>query len=322
MQKISVITPVHNEEGNIAIFHKEVSAVLCSFAPESEIIAVDDGSTDGSWKVMCEIAGKDPHFKPIRFRAHSGQTAALMAGIHYAKGDVIVLIDGDLENDPADIPLLMNALESGPYDIVSGWRKERWKDKGLSRRLPSVIANKLISRITGLLLHDHGCTLKAYRRELFDGVELYGDMHRFVAAYLSWRGATVTEVPVRHRPRRFGASHYGISRTFRVLLDLVVIKFLNSYMTHPMRFFGGIGFLSFLGGLIAGGAAVVLKLLHLKDFVETPLPIFSALLLIVGVQMIVMGVLAEMLTRTYYESQGKRTYAIKEKVNLDVGDRK
>ncbi|MEK7118024.1 MAG: glycosyltransferase [Patescibacteria group bacterium] len=248
-------------------------------------------------------------------------------GINNAEGDIIVTIDGDLENDPADIPRVILALgsglptatgkmQAGEYDIVSGWRKGRWKENGLSRRLPSRVANWLISRIAGLTLHDHGCTLKAYRREVFHGVELYGDMHRFVAGYLSWRGARVTEIPVAHRPRRHGSSHYGLSRIFPVLLDLVVMKFLNTYMNHPMRFFGGIGFISFLLGFLAGVASVVLKLLDAKDFVETPLPIFSALLLIVGVQMIVMGILAEMLMRTYYESQGKKPYIVAEKINL------
>ena len=314
--RLSVVTPIHNERENIQQFSKELTVALSSFGNEYEVIAVDDGSTDGSWAVLSDIASHDRRFKPIRFRANRGQTAALSAGIHHANGDIIVTIDSDLENDPADIPGVVSMLKTGECDIVSGWRKDRWKDNGFSRRLPSIIANLLISVITGLRLHDHGCTLKAYRRELFDGVELYGDMHRFVAAYLSWRGAKVTETPVSHRPRRHGVSHYGISRTFRVLLDLVVIKFLSSYMNHPMRFFGGIGFIAFLVGFIVGFAAVVLKLLHIRDLVTTPLPIFSALFLIVGVQMIVMGILAEMLMRTYYESQGKKPYVIAKKINL------
>ena len=314
--KLSVVIPIHNEAESIPLFREDLTKALGQFVGGYEVVAVDDGSTDKSWEKLRELARTDARWKAIRLRTHQGQTAALMAGIHNAKGDIIVTIDGDLENVPADIPRIVSLLGSGGCDIVSGWRQHRWEDRGLSRRLPSRIANWLISRITGLSLHDHGCTLKAYKREVFDGVELYGDMHRFVAAYLSWKGARVTEVPVTHRSRRFGASHYGVSRTFRVLLDLVVMKFLNTYMNHPIRFFGGIGFVSFLLGFFAAFLAVVLKLLHFADLVETPLPVFSALFIIVGVQMIVMGILAEMLMRTYYESQGKKPYVISEKINL------
>lgn len=314
--KISVVTPIHNERENIPEFYKELSAALSSLKNDHEIVAVDDGSTDGSWAELAKIAQGDNAFRAIRLRANQGQTAALMAGIHHAQGDMIVTIDSDLENDPADIARLTAMLKLGEFDVISGWRKDRWKDQGLSRRLPSIVANRLISRITGLALHDHGCTLKAYKKEVFDGVELYGDMHRFVAGYLSWRGARVTELPVAHRPRRHGRSHYGMSRIFPVLLDLVVMRFLNSYMNHPMRFFGGIGFVSFLLGFLAFVGAVVLRLFDIADLVETPLPVFSALFIIVGVQMIVMGILAEMLMRTYYESQGKKPYVIAEKINF------
>ena len=318
MPKISVVTPIHNERENIPEFHKELSAALSVFKGDYEVVAVDDCSTDESWAELERTARRDATFRAIRFRANQGQTAALMAGIHHARGDIIVMIDSDLENDPADIPRLVAALDDGKYDIVSGWRKDRWGDQGLSRRLPSIIANWLISRITRLRLHDHGCTLKAYRREVFEGVELYGDMHRFVAGYLSWRGARVSELPVAHHPRRNGMSHYGLSRIFPVLLDLIVIKFLNTYMNHPMRFFGGLGFVAFLIGLVAGFIAVALKLLDIRAFVDTPLPVFSAMFLIVGIQMIVMGILAEMLMRTYYESQGKRTYMVADKINMDL----
>lgn len=319
--RLSIITPIHNEAGSIPPLHEELTKALNAFAGDYEVIAVDDGSTDKSWAELGKVARRDSHWKAIRLRANQGQTAALMAGIHNAKGDIIVTIDGDLENDPTDISKVVSALGSNEYDIVSGWRQDRWRDHGLSRRLPSLLANRLISSITGLKLHDHGCTLKAYKREVFDGVELYGDMHRFMAAYLSWKGARVTEMPVLHRPRRFGSSHYGISRTFRVLLDLVVMKFLNTYMNHPMRFFGGIGFISFLFGFVAVVAAVALKLLGIRSFVATPLPTFAALFLIVGVQMIVMGILAEMLMRTYYESQGKKPYVIAEALNMDLRDK-
>lgn len=314
--KLSVVTPIHNEAESIAPFYEEITSALKAFSGGYEVLAVDDGSTDKSWEKLRAIAARDTKWKPIRLRTNQGQTAALMAGIHNATGDIVVTIDSDLENDPADIPRLIVALESGDADIISGWRQERWKDHGLTRRLPSILANRLISSITGLALHDNGCTLKAYKKEVWDGVELYGDMHRFVAAYLWWRGARVTELPVAHHPRQFGTSHYGISRTFRVLLDLVVIKFLNTYMNHPMRFFGGIGFVSFLLGFLAFILAVALRLLHIADFIKTPLPTFSALFIIVGVQLIVMGILAEMLMRTYYESQGKKPYVIAEKLNF------
>lgn len=318
MPKLSIVTPIHNERENIPEFYKELIAALSTFKNDYEVIAVDDGSTDGSWTELKRVARNDGGFRVVRFRTNQGQTAALLAGIHHAKGDIIVTIDSDLENDPVDIPRLFAALESGDHDIVSGWRKERWKDQGLSRRLPSIIANWLISRITGLTLHDHGCTLKAYRRGVWDGVELYGDMHRFIAGYLSWRGARVTEVPVAHHSRRHGRSHYGMSRIFPVLLDLVVMKFLNTYMNHPMRFFGGIGFVSFFLGFTAFILAVLLRLLNIADLVTTPLPVFSALFIIVGVQMIVMGILAEMLMRTYYESQGKKPYMIAETLNTEI----
>lgn len=316
--RISVVTPIHNEAESISLLYEELTKALGSFSGGYEVVAVDDGSTDKSWAELKKIALRDPKWKMIRLRTNQGQTAALMAGIHNAKGEIIITIDSDLENDPADIPRLVSALEPDDHDIVSGWRQDRWKDNGLSRRMPSRIANWLISRITGLLLHDHGCTLKAYKREVFDDVELYGDMHRFVAAYLSWRGARVTEIPVGHRERKYGVSHYGIARIFPVLLDLVVMKFLNTYMNHPMRFFGGIGFVSFLLGFIAGMTAVVLKLLNIRAFVDTPLPTFAALFLIVGVQLIVMGILAEMLMRTYYESQEKKPYVIAEKINAEI----
>lgn len=320
--KLSIVTPIHNEAESIPLFYEEITKALKDFSGGYEVVAVDDGSTDKSWEKLRALAGSDTTWKPIRLRTNQGQTAALMAGIHNAMGDIIVTIDSDLENNPSDIPRLIAALESGDADIVSGWRQDRWKDQGFSRRLPSLLANRLISGITGLALHDNGCTLKAYKKEVFEGVELYGDMHRFVAAYLWWRGARVTELPVAHHPRRFGVSHYGISRTFRVLLDLIVMKFLNTYMNHPMRFFGGIGFISFFLGFLAFILAVALRLLHIADFIKTPLPTFAALFLIVGVQLIVMGILAEMLMRTYYESQGKKPYVIAERLNTDLGDKK
>lgn len=311
--RISVITPVYNEEKNIPILHEELSRALRPLG-EYEIIAVDDRSTDGTWGVMESIAKTDSRFRPVRFRSNQGQTAALMAGIDHASGEIIIAIDSDLENDPADIPKLLAKLDEG-FDIVSGWRKERWADRKLLRRIPSMSANWLIAVMTGVQLHDHGCTLKVYRREVFDGVRLYGEMHRFIAAYLATRGARVAEIPVAHRPRIHGESKYGFSRVFRVILDLVLIKFLQRYLNRPMHFFGGLGFISLTLGVVAGTTAVLFKIFEFRDFVATPLPIFSALLLIIGVVLIAMGILAEMIMRVYYEGQGKRPYVVGKKVN-------
>jgi dolichol-phosphate mannosyltransferase len=313
--KLSVVTPVYNEKGNLERLHKELTEVLRVTGKDYEIIAVNDGSRDGSLEVLRTLAQKDPHFKVINFIANHGQTAALLAGIDHASGDIIIMIDSDLENDPKDIPRLLEKIDEG-YDVVSGWRKERWGDKKFRRKLPSVLANKLISQITRVPLHDYGCILKAYKRDVIVGVRLYGEMHRFIPAYASWRGAKVTEIPVDHRPRTYGKTNYGISRTFRVLLDLLVLKFLTKYMNRPIHFFGGLGFVSLALGCVAAGAAIIMKIIGYRTFVGTPLPIFSALFIIVGVQLVVMGILAEILMRTYYESQDKKPYTIKEKINF------
>ncbi|MBI3572130.1 glycosyltransferase family 2 protein [Candidatus Kaiserbacteria bacterium] len=313
--KISVVTPVYNEAKSLPRLVEEVTAALTPLG-EYEILLVDDGSKDDTYDTLERIAKKDKRLKVLSLRANRGQTAALMAGIDHARGDVVVTIDSDLENDPADIPRLVKKLEESGADIVSGWRKDRWQDHFFTRRLPSAIANRLISRISKLSLHDHGCTLKAYRRGVLEDVALYGDMHRFIAAYLSWRGARVVELPVAHRPRLYGRSNYGIGRTLRVLLDLVVIKFFNTYLNRPIHFFGGLGLVSLALGFLAGAAAIVLRLLNIRHFVETPLPTLSALFIIVGVELVLMGVLAEMLTRIYYETRGKRTYTLKKTLNL------
>ncbi len=314
--KLSVVTPIYNEKGNLERLYKELMDVLGVTGKEYEIIAVNDGSRDGSRETLKELAKKDRRFKVIHFNANHGQTAALLAGIDNASGEIIVMIDSDLENNPEDIPRLLQKIDEG-YDVVSGWRKERWGDKKFRRKLPSILANKLISKITGVPLHDYGCILKAYKRDVIVGIRLYGEMHRFIPAYASWRGARVTELPVDHRPRTYGKTNYGISRTFRVLLDLLVIKFLDKYMNRPMHFFGGLGFVSLALGFVAGGMAIIFKLIHYRNFVETPLPTFSALFIIVGVQLIVMGILAEILMRTYYESQDKKPYFIKERINFN-----
>lgn len=313
--KISVVTPIYNEAKNIPILIEELDSVLSKITKDYEILAINDGSRDNTEEVLFSISKNNPHLKIINFQVNSGQTSAISAGISFAMGEIIIPIDSDLENDPKDIPKLISKIDEG-YDVVSGWRKSRWKGQMLTRKIPSIWANWAISKITGIKLHDYGCILKAYKKEVIVGVNLYGEMHRFIPAYAYWRGAKVTEVIVSQRERIHGRSNYGIGRVFKVLLDLVVIKFLDKYMNKPMHFFGGIGFLSFGLGLVAGLTAVILKLVHSRDFVETPLPTFSALFLIVGVQLIVMGIIAEILMRTYYESQNKKPYIIKNKINL------
>src|SRR3989344_523680 len=313
--KISVVTPIYNEEGNVDMFLSEIWAVLKGLNTQFELIAVDDGSRDGSLAKLKQFAKTHLELRVISFRGNFGQTAALSAGIEAATGDIIVPIDSDLENDPHDIPKLLAKLEEG-NDVVSGWRQNRWQGATLTRRWPSEIANRLISWITGVRLHDYGCTLKVYLAELLKDVPLYGEMHRFIPALAKRRGAKVAELSVNHRPRRFGVSKYNFSRTYKVLLDLLVIKFLDRYMTKPIHFFGGLGFISLFLGFISGALAVFLKLVHARDFVYTPLPTFSALLLIVGVQLIALGIVGEVLMRTYYESQDKKPYVIAERINF------
>jgi glycosyltransferase involved in cell wall biosynthesis len=265
--------------------------------------------------VLRRIALREPRIKVVDFLVNAGQTAALRAGIDHASGEVLIPMDSDLENDPADIPRLLATLSEG-YDVVSGWRKDRWQGSFVTRKLPSRIANTLISRITKTHLHDYGCTLKAYRAEVIKDTMLYGEMHRFIPAYASWRGARVTEIVVNHRPRKFGTSNYGLSRTFRVLLDLLLLRFLHRYMSRPIHFFGMAGFLSLGLGVLAGVVAVALRLVIHLSLISTPLPVLAALLIIVGVQFIGMGILAEMLMRIYYESQKKVPYAVRETINI------
>lgn len=307
--RISVIIPIYNEEENIKILFDELFSVLFEME-KYEVIFVDDGSSDNTCQVIKDIIKDNPEFKLITLRKNFGQTAAISAGIDIALGDVIILMDGDLQNDPKDIPTLLEKM-SGGYDVVSGWRKKR-QDKLFTRKLPSFLANRLISFITGVRLHDYGCTLKAYRKEVIKGVRLYGEMHRFIPAYTAWYGAKITEVVVNHRPRKFGKTKYGLSRTFRVVLDLIVVKFLSKYMTRPIHFFGGVGFFLLGFGFLSGLFAVYLKIFQDISFVETPLLLFSSFLAIVGMLLILMGVLAEILIRIYYEFGKNQTYVIKE----------
>ena len=309
-QLLSVVLPVFNEELNLPALFARLVEILSTFTFAYEIIAVDDGSKDGSYEKLMTLASQNPHIKVIRFKTNFGQTAALAAGIEYAKGQVIISIDSDLENDPRDIPRLLQKIDEG-YDVVSGWRKERWQGAFLSRRLPSRLANQLISYVTGVHLHDYGCTLKAYRSDIIKGVNLYGEMHRFIPAYAVWQGGKVTEIPVTHHPRVHGKSNYGFGRVFRVLLDLIVVVFMHRYMNRPMHFFGAWGFASFALGITTGILAIVLRLMGIADLIQTPLPILTALFIIVGVQLMLFGVIAEIIMRTYYESQHKRPYTIK-----------
>jgi glycosyltransferase involved in cell wall biosynthesis len=302
---ISVIIPVCNEEDNVDELYARLAEVLLS--DDTEFIFVDDGSTDGTRDRLRDLATSDSRVRVIAFRRNFGQTAALSAGIDHSRGRIIVPIDGDMQNDPRDIPRLLAKLNEG-YDVVSGWRINR-KD-AFHRRLPSVLANRLISRISGVRLHDYGCSLKAYRKSVLRDVRLYGEMHRFVPIYASWQGARVAELPVNHYPRTRGKSHYGIERTLKVVLDLVVVKFLASYATKPIYVFGGFGVASFTLSFLAAILMFYYKFSGQKSFIETPLPLVIVMFLLVGSLSVLLGLVAELTIRTYYESQGKRTYVV------------
>ena len=311
-ETLSILIPVFNEEGNLSLLYEKLVTALKKLGRPYEVIFIDDGSSDGTLEILLDLRERNPNVKIISFSRNFGQTAALSAGIDFSKGDILIPMDGDLQNDPEDILTLLQKIEEG-YDVVSGWRKDR-KDSFLSRRLPSMIANKIISLIGGVHLHDYGCTLKAYRRDILKNIRLYGEMHRFIPIYAQWIGARVSEIPVRHFPRGSGSSKYGMSRVFKVILDLMVVKFLLSYSQKPIYVFGGMGLLMILGGFFSGGYAIYLKLFKGVSFILTPLPLLCVLLFMLGFLSILMGFLAEILTRTYYESQGKPTYQIKETI--------
>ena len=315
---ISVTIPIYNEAENIPTLVARVTESLSGQGRPWELILVDDGSTDESAALLDRAADENPRVKVIHLRRNFGQTAAMMAGFSFAAGDIIIPMDGDLQNDPDDIPRLLAELDRG-YDVCSGWRKSR-QDNRLSRNLPSIIANRLISAISGVHLHDYGCTLKAYRADVLKGVKLYGEMHRFVPIYASWQGAKVTEIPVQHHPRRFGKSKYGLERTIKVVLDLIVVKFLSRYAEKPMYVFGGFGILSLFLGLLAAAVAMYLKVFRGISFIQTPLPLMSLTAGMIGIMCILMGLLAELMTRTYHESQGKPVYLIRATKNLDVSN--
>jgi len=316
LPELSIVIPLLDEQDNLRTLHERLTQALTDTRMSYEIIYVDDGSRDNSFNLLRDLAnqGSNERVKVIKFRRNYGQTAAISAGIHHAQGEVIITMDADLQNDPRDTPRLLAKLAEG-YDVVSGWRKNR-KDKLLTRKIPSWMANRLISDITGVALHDYGCTLKAYRAGLLKSVRLYGEMHRFIPAYAALEGARVTEIVVGHHARKAGKSKYTLARTFKVLLDLLVVKFLSSYATKPIHLFGGLGVLSCLGGILAGAATLYDKFVNDVYVHRNPLILAAVFLFLLGTQFIMMGLLAELMVRTYHESQNKPTYAIAESVGF------
>lgn len=312
---VSVVIPLLNEEKNIPILHDELTQALQKKGLEYELIFIDDGSTDSSMEILANLQQKDPHICLISLRKNFGQTAAMTAGFDMANGDIIIAMDADLQNDPADIPMLLEKINEGA-DMVTGWRYNR-QDPFFSRKLPSMIANRIISFATGVHLHDYGCTLKAFRYDVIKTIKLYGEMHRFIPAIASAMGVSIAEVKVNHRSRQFGTSKYGISRTLRVILDLITVKFLLNYSTRPIHVFGTFGFVSgSLGGLLAI-VLTVQRQLYGVPLSDRPLLLLAVLLIFVGVQFVTIGLVAEMLARTYHESQDKPTYYIRKIVRRD-----
>jgi len=315
---ISIVVPIYNEQDNVNALYTAITEAMLRMKCGYELIMVDDGSSDGSYALLAKIAKEDTCLKLIRFRRNFGQTAAMAAGFDVARGSIIIPMDGDLQNDPADIPRLVDKINEG-FDVVSGWRRDR-KDTFITRKIPSILANSLISRLTGVHLHDYGCTLKAYRREVLDGINLYGEMHRFVPALASQVGAKVTELPVNHYPRLHGVSKYGISRTLRVILDLMTVKFLLAYSTKPIQLFGKWGVYTIMLGVLTGTMTVYMKLFEHLSMNRNPLLILTLFLLFMGIQFIVMGLLGELNARTYFESQGKPIYVVRDRINIDSGN--
>ena len=308
--ELSVVIPVYNEEENVQPLFREIKGILASLGKSFEIIAVDDGSNDGTFRELSRLHCAESSLKVVRLKRNFGQTAALAAGLAHADGDIVVLMDGDLQNDPADIPALLAKLDEG-NDLVAGWRHNR-RDSFFNRRLPSMIANRLISWTTKVKLHDYGCTLKAMRKDVAKGLRLYGEMHRFIPAIAYERGAHVAELKVNHRPRTRGTSKYGISRTLRVVLDLLTVKFLSSYSTRPAHIFGPIGVISGLIGFALALYLTVQKLFYDLDIGSRPLLLLAVLLIFIGFQFVTMGLLGEMLARTYHESQDRPVYVVGE----------
>ena len=323
--RLSIVVPCFNEEESLPALLEALDRALPEIggAEAAEILVVDDGSSDGSWRVLTEAAASRPHLRAIRLRRNFGQTAALACGIDHARGEVVVTLDADMQNDPADIPAMLARLQDGPCDVVSGWRRNR-KD-GFLRRLPSSLANRLISRVSGVRLHDYGCTLKAYRRWVFEGGKLYGEMHRFIPIYAHWGGGKVVELEVRHHPRRHGRSKYGLGRTTNVMLDLLTVTFLGGYATKPSYFFGKPGIALCSAGLLSAAAFVVQFVTRHVWVQPQTLSLLAVFLFTLGVQFLLLGLLAELQIRTYHEAQGKKTYLVAESRNApeapDVRDR-
>jgi glycosyltransferase involved in cell wall biosynthesis len=320
MPNLSLVVPVYNEEGNLRLLFDSIHQTIDPLSQSWEVVFVDDGSYDGSLDILNEFVEQDPeHVRVVSFRRNFGQTAAIVAGLDHASGEIIVLLDADMQNDPADIPMMLSKLDEG-YDLVSGWRKAR-KDSYLTRTLPSNIANWLISRVTRVRLHDYGCTLKAYRRDVLEGFRLYGEMHRFIPVFANWVGARITEVQVNHHPRTSGKTKYGLERSVKVILDLFTVKFLVSYSLKPIYLFGGTG----LGLISAGGVMLfylfVRRILGTIAVLGSPLFQLAMMLLIMGFQSFLMGLIAEMLVRTYYESQRKPIYRIRKTINLPTDEK-
>ena len=312
--ELSVFLPVYNEQDNIEQLNMRLAEALKGVGRSYEVIYIDDGSTDQSMARLRKIAAGDPKVRVVSLRRNYGQTAAMSAGIDYARGQILIPMDADLQNDPADISRLLEKLDEG-YDVVSGWRKDR-KDQWLTRQVPSRLANRLVSQISGVGLHDFGCSLKAYRRDALTGVKLYGEMHRFIPIYAGWAGAKVTEIPVAHHPRAAGESKYGLSRTIKVVFDLITIKFLSSYFTKPLYLFGSAGLVCLLLSFVAFVFALYYRIVEGVHLNRMPLATLSMIMFAMGVQFIFMGLLAEMVVRTYHESQDKPTYLVREEINL------
>ncbi len=317
--QVSVVIPVYNERENLPLLYEKLQEVLSRHPWTWEVVFVDDGSTDGSTDVLTQLARQDPvHVRVLVLRRNFGQTAAIAAGVDHARGGVIVLMDADLQNDPEDIPRLLAKIEEGA-DVVSGWRKDR-KDPFLTRVLPSRIANALISKVTGVPLHDYGCTLKAYRRDILQSFRLYGEMHRFIPAYAAAVGARIVEIPVRHHPRRFGRSKYGLGRTLKVLLDLITVKYLISFSQKPIYLFGGMGLVLLVPGWLLLLFLIVRRIFWQVGILTSPLFLISLMFIILGFQSILMGLIAELLVRIYHESQGKPIYVVRQKLNVVQDD--
>lgn len=308
--ELSVVIPVHNESPNIQSLYDELTQTLGQYGRSYELLIVDDGSTDDSFEQLASLQARDPRLRVIRFRRNFGQTAAFAAGFAHARGRLIVTSDGDLQNDPRDIPAMVALIEQG-HDIVCGWRKDR-KDTFITRRIPSMMANKLISWATGVPLHDYGCSLKVFRSEVVKPLRLYGEMHRFLPAIASQIGVNIAEIVVNHRPRRAGNTKYGLSRTIRVVLDLATVKFLLSYSTRPLQIFGLLGLIAGGIGVLISGRLAYIRLFTTQGIGDRPLLLLGVMLVFIGVQLVTFGLLAEVMARTYYESQNKTTYVIRE----------